>query len=115
MTGHLQQIEALLSEDRAAGEQVSAELRACAQEEAEIQAALRVEGEAVTGAEVAAQRLRDQAAEAQEELREVCTRLELPVPGSGRTQPGDEHDLDTPQGEHADGRQDTSDSPSPTN
>ena len=82
MAGLLQQMEVLLSEDRAAGEQVSAELRACAQEEAEIQAALRVEGEAVTGAEVAAQRLRDQAAEAQEELREVCERLELPVPSS---------------------------------
>jgi chromosome segregation protein len=105
MTGLLQQIEALLSEDRAAGEQVSAELRACAQEEAEIQAALRVEGEAVTGAEVAAQRLRDQAAEAQEELREVCERLGLPVPGSGKQHDG-ENDLDAPEGEHADGPQD---------
>ncbi|HEY3969954.1 MAG TPA: AAA family ATPase [Solirubrobacteraceae bacterium] len=83
MAGLSRQIETLLSEDRAAGEQVSTELRACAQEEAEIQAALRVEGEAVTGAEVAAQRLRDQAAEAQEELREVSERLELPVPGTG--------------------------------
>ncbi len=109
MTGLLEQIEALLSEDRAAGEQVSAELRACAQEEAEIQAALRVEGEAVTGAEVAAQRLRDQAAEAQEELREVCERLELPVPGSGRTQPGDENAPGAPDGEHADGPQNASD------
>ncbi|HEY2718087.1 MAG TPA: hypothetical protein VGI52_00550, partial [Solirubrobacteraceae bacterium] len=119
MTGLLQQVEALLSEDRAAGEQVSAELRACAQEEAEIQAALRVEGEAVTGAEVAAQRLRDQAAEAQEELREVCERLELPVPGSGSVRPVGENDLDAPEGGYADGpqdtseRQDTSDSPSP--
>ncbi len=113
MTGLLQQVEALLSEDRAAGEQVSAELRACAQEEAEIQAALRVEGEAVTGAEVAAQRLRDQAAEAQEELREVCERLELPVPGSGGTQPGDENGLDAPEDEHADGPQDASDDPPP--
>jgi chromosome segregation protein len=86
MTGLLEQIEALLSEDRAAGEQVSAELRACAQEEAEIQAALRVEGEAVTGAEVAAQRLRDQAAEAQEELREVSERLEL-APGDDEVEP----------------------------
>jgi chromosome segregation protein len=77
--GLLAQIEELLSQDRAAGEQVSAELRACAGEEAEIQASLRVEGEAVTGAEVAAQRLRDQAAEAQEELREVSERLELPA------------------------------------
>ncbi|HTA13339.1 MAG TPA: AAA family ATPase, partial [Solirubrobacteraceae bacterium] len=78
--GLLGQLEGLLGQDRAAGEQVSAELRACAQEEAEIQSALRVEGEAVTGAEVAAQRLRDQAAEAQEELREVSARLELPTP-----------------------------------
>src|SRR6202042_1346849 len=107
MTGHLQQIEALLSEDRAAGEQVSAELRACAQEEAEIQAALRVEGEAVTGAEVAAQRLRDQAAEAREELREVCERLELPVPGSGGGRPVGENDLNALKSEYADGLQDT--------
>jgi chromosome segregation protein len=90
------QIEELLGQDRAAGEQVSAELRECAQEEAEIQAALRVEGEAVTGAEVAAQRLRDQAAEAEEELLTVSERLELPAPGMaapeqrGSEQPGSE-------------------------
>ncbi|HEX4838458.1 MAG TPA: AAA family ATPase [Solirubrobacteraceae bacterium] len=77
--GLLAQIEELLGHDRAAGEQVSAELRACAQEEAEVQAALRVEGEAVTGAEVAAQRVRDQAAEAEEELRTVSERLDLPI------------------------------------
>jgi chromosome segregation protein len=82
MMGLLAQIEELLGQDRTAGEQVSAELRACAQEEAEIQTALRVEGEAVTGAEVAAQRLRDQAAEAEEELRTVSERLELPMPGT---------------------------------
>ena len=81
MDSLLVQVERLLSEDRAEGEKVSAELRACAQEEAEIQAALRVEGEAVTGAEVAAQRLRDQSAEAKDELREVSVRLELPLPG----------------------------------
>jgi len=112
MADLLEQIEALLSDDRAAGEQVSAELRACAQEEAEIQTALRVEGEAVTGAEVAAQRLRDQAAEAQEELREVCERLELPVPGSERTQPGYESGLEAPEGERADEWHGTSDGPS---
>jgi chromosome segregation protein len=82
MGGLLLQIEELLGQDKAEGEQVSAELRACAQEEAEIQAALKVEGEAVTGAEVAAQRLRDQASEAEEELCGVCERLELPVPGA---------------------------------
>ncbi len=82
MNGLLAQIEGLLGADRTTGEQVSVELRACAREEAEIQAALRVEGEAVTGAEVAAQRLRDQAAEAEEELRNVCRRLERPAPGA---------------------------------
>ncbi|MGH2834821.1 MAG: hypothetical protein ACRDK4_14975, partial [Solirubrobacteraceae bacterium] len=86
MVGVLDDLERLLAEDRAAGEQVSAELRACAQEEAEIQSALRVEGEAVTGAEVAAQRLRDQAAEAESELATVCERLELPLP-QGEAEP----------------------------
>ena len=95
------QIEELLSQDRAAGEQVSAELRACAQEEAEIQTALRVEGEAVTGAEVAAQRLRDQAAEALEELRIVSGRLELPVAGTtALEQPGGEQPESEPAAEN---------------
>jgi chromosome segregation protein len=85
--GLLARIEELLGQDRAAGEQVAAELRACAQEEAEIQTALRVEGEAVTGAEVAAQRLRDQAAEAEEELRTVSECLELPLPEMGMGTP----------------------------
>ncbi len=49
---------------RAAGEQMAAELRACAAQEAEIQARLRAQGEAVTAAEVAAQRLRDHTEEA---------------------------------------------------
>jgi chromosome segregation protein len=86
MVGVLESVERLLDEDRAAAEQVSAELRACAREEAEIQAALRVEGEAVTGAEVAAQRLRDQAAEAEQELATVCERLELALP-EGEAEP----------------------------
>ncbi|HEX3391913.1 MAG TPA: AAA family ATPase [Solirubrobacteraceae bacterium] len=79
MLGLLERTEQLLGKDRETGELLSAELRACAQEEAEIQSALRVEGEAVTGAEVAAQRLRDQAAEAEQELTTVCERLELPL------------------------------------
>jgi chromosome segregation protein len=86
MVGVLESVERLLDEDRAAAEQVSGELRACAREEAEIQAALRVEGEAVTGAEVAAQRLRDQAAEAEQELATVCERLELALP-EGEAEP----------------------------
>jgi chromosome segregation protein len=93
------QIEELLGQDRAAGEQVSVELRACAQEEAQIQTALRVEGEAVTGAEVAAQRLRDQAAEVEEELRTVSERLELPVPGMAAPEQPESEKLESEQPE----------------
>jgi len=71
------QLEEQLALDRAAGEESSGELRACAGEEAEIQAALRGAGEAVTGAEVAAQRLRDQAQEAGVEAQAVAGLLEL--------------------------------------
>ncbi len=64
---------------RAAGEEMAAELRACAAREAEIQARLRAQGEAVTVAEVAAQRLRDHTEEAVLELRSVREQLELPA------------------------------------
>ena len=87
LSGVLAHVEQLLSADREEGEQVAAELRTCAAEEAEIQAHLRSEGEAVTVAEVAAQRLRDVAAEAEEELRAVCERLELPAPEGMAEQP----------------------------
>jgi chromosome segregation protein len=71
------QLEEQLSLDRAAGEEMSGELRACAGEEAEIQAALRGAGEVVTSVEVAAQRLRDQAQEAEQEAQAVAGLLEL--------------------------------------
>jgi chromosome segregation protein len=92
------ELEEELARDRAAGEQMTAELRSCAAEEAEIQVRLRTEGEAVTFAEVAAQRLRDQAAEAELELRTVAERLELPVAGLSA---GDEVE-ETEEGEPAD-------------
>lgn len=75
-------LEAELAADRLAGEEMAGELRSCAAEEAEIQAALRAAGEAVTGAEVAAQRLRDQAGEAELELKGVAKRLELDGPAA---------------------------------
>src|SRR5205807_9178585 len=53
---------------------------ACAAEEAEIQARLGRASEAVTEVEVTAQRLRDQAAEAELELRGIAARLGL-APG----------------------------------
>jgi chromosome segregation protein len=70
-------VEAELAADRLAGEQMAGELRTCAAQEAEIQAALRAAGETVTAAEVAAQRLRDQASEAELELSSVTERLGL--------------------------------------
>jgi chromosome segregation protein len=72
-------LEAQLASDREAGEAMAGELRECAGQEAEIQAALRGAGEAVTGAEVAAQRLRDQSEEATQEAQTVADLLELPA------------------------------------
>ncbi len=73
----MSEIEQELAADRQTGEQMAAELRTCSAREAEIQATLRVAGEAVTDAEVFAQRLRDQAGEAELELRTVAERLGL--------------------------------------
>ena len=60
-----------------AGEETAAALRACAHEEAEIQGRLRAAAERVTVAEVAAQQVRDSAAESQRALDEVAARLGL--------------------------------------
>ena len=81
-----------LARDRAAGEEMAGELRACAAQEAEIQARLRAEGEAVTAAEVAAQRLRDQAADAESELLAVREQLELEE-GEEEPEPLDEEQV----------------------
>jgi chromosome segregation protein len=68
-------LEAELAQDRRAGEEMAERLRDCAAREAEIQAALRTAGEAVTESEVASQRLRDQAAEVEAESASVADRL----------------------------------------
>jgi len=60
-----------------AGERTAATLRECASEEAGVQARLREAGERVTTAEVAAQRGRDAAVEAEATLRDVAGRLGL--------------------------------------
>jgi chromosome segregation protein len=70
-------LEQELNRDRAAGDATAGELRACATEEAQIQARLRGAGELVTEAEVAAQRLRDQAGEAELEVSTIAERLGL--------------------------------------
>ncbi|HEX3451996.1 MAG TPA: AAA family ATPase, partial [Solirubrobacteraceae bacterium] len=70
-------LEQELAADRTAADALTGELRACAAREAELQAALRSAGESVTAAEVAAQRVRDHADEAQLELGGLGERLGL--------------------------------------
>jgi chromosome segregation protein len=70
-----EQLAAELEADEASGQATAAELRACAQEEAQIQSRLRGASEAVTGAEVRAQQLRDAAAEAGAELTRLAGAL----------------------------------------
>jgi chromosome segregation protein len=94
-------LEQALAADRLAGEEMAGELRDCAAQEAEIQASLRAAGEAVTGAEVAAQRLRDQASEAELELRTVAERLQLPLPGPAEAAATDPEELGERLGEEA--------------
>ena len=71
-------VERGLATDEASAEHVADELRACAREEAELQGRLRERSEEVTLAEVAAQRVRDGAAEAGGELERLGARLGLP-------------------------------------
>ncbi len=80
--GVVERLQAALAQDSAAGAQVAGQLRACAQEEAEIQTELRVASEVVTEAEVAAQRLRDQASEAEVEVKTIAERLQRPQPAA---------------------------------
>jgi chromosome segregation protein len=71
--------EEALAADRQAGEHVAVELRTCAQQEAALHATLGQENEALTQAEVRLQRARDQAGDAETELRRIAERLELPA------------------------------------
>jgi chromosome segregation protein len=74
------QTEALgaeLEADRAAGEKLAGELRACAAREQQVHARLKERGEAVTRGEVRAQQARDAAADARAELERLAQRLGL--------------------------------------
>jgi chromosome segregation protein len=76
-------LDAELEAGAAAGEETAAALKACAHEEAELQGRLKRASEAVTGAEVAAQQVRDSAADAERDLNELAGRLGLePVPAA---------------------------------
>jgi chromosome segregation protein len=84
--------EAALAAHREAGEHISAELRACAQEEAGLQARLHGENESLTEAEVGAQRARDQAADGEATLRELAARLELEPEPANEELDGDQRE-----------------------
>ncbi len=78
-TAHIGTLEAELARDRGAGDELAAQLSACAAQEAEVQGQLRAIGERVTEAEVALQRSADRLAEAEAEIAELAGRLKLPA------------------------------------
>ncbi len=82
--GRLDGFEAALAADREAGEHAAGELRACAAQEATLHQRMGTENDALTQAEVALQRARDQAADARAELERLAVALEL------EAQPGTE-------------------------
>jgi chromosome segregation protein len=85
-------LQAELDAHVAGGERVAAALRACAHEEAGIQARLREASEAVTAAEVAAQQVRDGAAEVERELTAIAGALGLDPEPATDALPGEERD-----------------------
>ena len=92
VAGRREALEAELEAGAAKGDETGEELRACAHEEAGLQGRLREASEAVTGAEVAAQQVRDSAAESERELAEIAGRLGLePEPAEDKL-PEDERE-----------------------
>jgi chromosome segregation protein len=93
VAGRMAALEAERDAGAYEGEHTAAELRACAQEEAQLQTKLKEAGEQVTLAEVAAQQARDSGAEAEAALRGVAGKLGLepepatePLAGELRTE-----------------------------
>ena len=77
VAGSVKALEAEQAAGADAGERTATQLRECAHEEAKLQTRLREAGERVTTAEVAAQRARDGAGDAERTLTEVAGRLGL--------------------------------------
>ena len=70
-------LDAELVADRNAGERLAGELRACAQQEVQVQARLKARGEDVTRGEVRAQQARDAHGDARDELERLAGKLGL--------------------------------------
>jgi chromosome segregation protein len=81
-----------LDRQAAGGEETAGALRACAHEEAELQGRLRDASEAVTGAEVAAQQVRDTAAEVERDLAALASKLGLEAEPAGEPLPEEERE-----------------------
>jgi chromosome segregation protein len=81
-----------LDRHAAGGEQTAGALRACAHEEAELQGRLRDSSEAVTGAEVAAQQVRDTAAEVERDLAALASVLGFAAEPAAEALPDDERE-----------------------
>ena len=92
ISGKLASFDEALAADRQAGEHVAGELRACAQQETTLHAALGRENEALTAAEVSLQRARDQAADAEAELGRIASRLELEAEPAEQELPAEERE-----------------------
>ncbi len=83
-------LDAALKAERETGDKLAGELRACAQQEAQVQARLKAQGETVTRAEVRAQQVRDQAADAEQTLRALAETLGLEAEAAEEPLPDEE-------------------------
>ena len=92
VAGRRDALQSLLDAGAAAGEETAAALKACAQEEAELQGRLKRASDGVTAAEVAAQQVRDAAAESERELAEHAGRLGLPSEPASEPLPDEERE-----------------------
>jgi chromosome segregation protein len=92
VAGRRDLVQEELDSGAAAGERTAAALRACAHEEAELQGRLKRESEAVTGAEVAAQQVRDAAADAERELNEHAGGLGLAAEPAAEALPDEQRE-----------------------
>jgi chromosome segregation protein len=81
-----------LERHAASGEETAAALRACAHEEAGLQTRLKEASEAVTAAAVAAQQVRDGAAEVERELSAMAGRLGLMAEAASEPLPEEERE-----------------------
>jgi len=84
-------LDAELVADRHAGERLAGELRACAQQEVQVQARLKARGEEVTRGEVRAQQARDAHADARAELERLAEKLGLAPEPAEEPLPDPEH------------------------